>query len=100
VKKFQTRFEYLVQHRESFKFLAYTPGMNKLRLIKRVDALSRVILYQLSEARKWLAKLPEQEFPGKTKREDYEIVRIKTELFELKTQISLEKKTNKKGRKQ
>ena len=100
MKKFQTRFEYLVRHRESFKFLAYTPGMNKLRLVKRVDAWSRVVLCDLSQMRNWLAKLPEREFPGRTKREDYEIVKIKTELFERKTEQPLGKKVNKKGRKQ
>jgi hypothetical protein len=96
VRKLQTRFEYMVRHRESFKFLAYTRSMNKLSLVTRVDAWSGIVMYELPQTRKWLATTPERQFPGKTKREDYEIVRIMTEVFERKTVQLLEKKTKKK----
>ena len=103
IRKTFVRFSYLLRHRESGKYLGYPQGYkegDKFRLMGHPLGWGMHCESGHSGARDFLADLPEREFPGRTKREDYEIVRLMDEHFERQTILPpREKVTKKKGRK-
>lgn len=98
IRKTYVNFVYLVRHRGSGKYLRYPESGNRFRLVDDPESWARVSEQGHSKARDWLADLPEQDFPGRTRREDYDVVRQMVECFERLTVLPPRKKTNKKGK--
>lgn len=99
IRKIGVYFGYLIRHRGSGKYLRYSETGSELSLVDDPNKLNVIFRRAHSHARSWLADLSEREFPGKTKREDYELVKQMIERFERQTILPPRKKTNKKGRK-
>jgi hypothetical protein len=99
IRKSFVHFYHLLRCRGSGTYLRYPETGSKLSLIDDPNKWNVIAKSSHSCARNWLADLPEEELPGKTKKEDYEIVRQMIECFERRTILPPRKQTNKKGRK-
>ena len=100
IRKVFVKFSYLIRHRESGKYLGYRPGYKEGDRFRLTYHLGWGLHYETSHvgARDFLADLPDGEFPGRTRREDYEIVRLFEEHFERETLLPPRKSTKKKGK--